>query len=96
MNKHFDKSTTYALPKKDIWILIGWFFLCFTGAIGSIANTAHGVGLAVGMLFGILNGAKASGKFPIIEMLKFSLLAVFFGLGTLSFEFFILPMITGN
>ncbi len=96
MNKQFDKNSTFALPKKDIWILIGWFFLCFTGAIGSIANTAHGVGLGVGMLFGILNGAKTSGEYPLGEMLKFSLIAVLFGAGTLSFEFFILPMITGH
>jgi GlpG protein len=95
MNKHFDENTTYALPKKDIWMLIGWFFLCFTGVFGPIANTAHGVGLAVGMLFGILSGSKSSGKFPVSEVLKFSVLAVVFGAGTLSFEFFILPMITG-
>jgi GlpG protein len=96
MNKRFDENTTYALPKNDILMLIGWFFLCFTGVFGSIANTAHGVGLAVGMLFGIFSGAKASGKFPTTDIIKFSSMAVFFGVGTISFEFFILPMITGN
>jgi GlpG protein len=31
-------------------ILIGWLFLCMTGAIGAIANIAHVVGLVVGMV----------------------------------------------
>lgn len=96
MNKHFDKETPFALPKRDIWMLIGWFFLCFTGAIGSIANTAHGVGLGIGMIFGILSGLKSSKSFEGLEVLKFSILAGFFGAGTLCFEFFILPMITGS
>lgn len=96
MNKRFDENTTYALPKNDILMLIGWFFLCFTGVFGSIANTAHGAGLAVGMIFGILSGVSASKKYPALLMLKFASLALFFGAGTLLFEFYIMPMITSN
>jgi GlpG protein len=33
--------------------MIVWFLLCFTGALGPIANAAHGVGLVVGMFFGL-------------------------------------------
>lgn len=33
--------------------MIVWFLLCFTGALGPIANAAHGVGLVVGMAFGL-------------------------------------------
>jgi GlpG protein len=31
-------------------ILLGWLFLCMTGAIGPIANIAHVVGLVIGMV----------------------------------------------
>lgn len=34
-----------------IWMVM-WFFLCLTGTMGAIANTAHGVGLVVGVAWG--------------------------------------------
>jgi GlpG protein len=34
-----------------VWMMI-WFFLGLTGLIGNIANTVHGVGLVVGMMWG--------------------------------------------
>lgn len=34
-----------------VW-MIGWFLLCTTGAVGPVANWAHGVGLAVGAFLG--------------------------------------------
>jgi GlpG protein len=33
-------------------IMLVWFFICFTGAVGPIANTAHASGLALGMALG--------------------------------------------
>lgn len=36
-----------------VLVMILWFFLCFTGLIGPVANAAHGVGLAIGMAFGL-------------------------------------------
>jgi len=39
-------------PTTVFW-LMGWFLLCMTGRVGPIANTAHTVGLAVGMILGI-------------------------------------------
>lgn len=34
-------------------LLMGiWFAVCMTGAVGPIANTAHGVGLVIGVAFG--------------------------------------------
>jgi len=33
-------------------IMLAWFFICFTGAVGRIANTAHGAGLVLGMALG--------------------------------------------
>ncbi len=40
----------YAIPKSDIGMMIGWYFLCLTGLLGPIANTAHGAGLVAGMV----------------------------------------------
>jgi hypothetical protein len=33
--------------------MLVWFILCAIGANGPVANTAHGVGLIVGMMFGL-------------------------------------------
>lgn len=96
MNKKFDESSTYSLPSRDVKIMIGWFFLCFTGVFGPIANTAHGIGLAIGMLFGIFSGSFSSKELRPKKVLLYCLISVIFGVGTLSFEHFILPMITGT
>ncbi len=46
-------SGLYLRPDVAFWML-GWFALCLTGAVGNVANWAHGVGLAAGALFGCL------------------------------------------
>jgi GlpG protein len=38
------------LPKRDIVLMVGWYFLCLTGLMGNIANVAHGVGLGIGLI----------------------------------------------
>jgi len=40
------------IPRDTIYIIIGWFFLCMTGYVGPVANTAHAAGLAAGYLIG--------------------------------------------
>ncbi len=49
-----------AHPEEHLWVnyntdvkMVVWFLLCFTGMLGPIANAAHGVGLVVGMIFGL-------------------------------------------
>ena len=42
-----------ALHPHTVFYMVAWFALCFTGWVGSIANTAHAVGLLIGMAFGI-------------------------------------------
>ena len=42
-----------ALHPHTVFYMVAWFALCFTGWVGSIANTAHAVGLVIGMAFGI-------------------------------------------
>lgn len=41
------------LPKSSVFVLLLWFFLCLFGVIPQIANTAHAVGLSLGMMAGI-------------------------------------------
>ena len=54
MKSRFDPVSGFFMPSNLVFLMIGWFFLCMTGMIGPVANTAHGVGLAGGMLFGYL------------------------------------------
>ncbi|MGZ3788680.1 MAG: rhomboid family intramembrane serine protease [Bacteriovorax sp.] len=71
----------YSLPRFDIGMMIGWFFLCLTGALGPIANTAHGTGLVAGIM------AAVGYKFTWSkERLKYFALALFFLIFTLAVE----------
>ncbi|MCP4913155.1 MAG: rhomboid family intramembrane serine protease [Oligoflexia bacterium] len=79
-----DKDFEYSLPKNDAMLMIFWFFLCFSGLIGNIANTAHGVGLGVGILWALFQ-AKATSYTTLI---KWSSMAIFFSLGTFLIEYF--------
>jgi GlpG protein len=51
----FDPRSGLYLHKTIVVWMIAWFVLCLTGVIGHVANTAHGVGLGVGMLWGYLS-----------------------------------------
>jgi len=48
----FDPTFGLELNPMVIQMMMLWFILCFTGAFGPIANTAHAVGLGVGALWG--------------------------------------------
>ena len=54
MRGKFDPSSGMFLTDQTILIMVGWYLLCLTGMIGSIANTAHTVGLVLGMGIGYL------------------------------------------
>lgn len=60
--KNLDPDFEYSLPARDITIMIGWLFLCLTGFLGPIANTAHAGGLFVGMLYALFKVQKSWGK----------------------------------
>ncbi len=68
------------LPKKDVIIIVGWYFLCLTGMIGPIANVAHGVGLGLGMIWGLFPLRPQQATY------KYIALAIFFGVGTYLIE----------
>ena len=52
MRSKFDPESGFFLHPNTVFLMIGWFFICMTGYVGSIANMAHGVGLGVGMILG--------------------------------------------
>jgi GlpG protein len=54
MKSWYDPRSTFVISPQTIAIIMGWFFLCFTGSLGSIANWAHAGGLVAGLLIGYL------------------------------------------
>tara|TARA_Y100000588_G_scaffold121086_2_gene132578 strand:- start:543 stop:1445 length:903 start_codon:yes stop_codon:yes gene_type:complete len=58
MKGRFDPGDGIGLPPTTIAIMIGWFFLCLVQIVPGVANTAHGVGLAIGALWGYLSAVK--------------------------------------
>jgi GlpG protein len=77
LNSDFD----FSLPKRDVWMMILWYFFCLTGLLGPIANTAHGMGLVTGMLVAIVMDFEFTR-----QRLKFFSLAVFFFIFTILVE----------
>jgi GlpG protein len=53
MRGRFDSSSAIRLNQSVVIMMIAWLVICMTGLVGSIANTAHVVGLLVGMAWGI-------------------------------------------
>jgi GlpG protein len=52
MKSRFDPGSGFYLDKQTVIMMVGWFFLCMTGALGHVANYAHGFGLGIGMIWG--------------------------------------------
>ena len=52
IKSRLDPASGFLMPPNTVFWMIGWFMLCLTGYIEHVANTAHGVGLAVGMVLG--------------------------------------------
>lgn len=75
----------FPLPKRDVTLMIGWLFLCLTGLVGPIANTAHAGGLFSGMLYALYRGNKEGISWGKVQ-LKYFLLAVGFLAVTLAIE----------
>jgi len=81
VHKMINTDFEFSLPRYDIIMMIGWFFLCLTGWLGPIANTAHGAGLVVG----ILTATSLGFKWDKVHLQFFSL-GVFFLIFTLAVE----------
>lgn len=59
MKGKFDPSSGLALHPHTVAMMLIWFVLCFVSIIPNIANYAHAVGLALGMLWGFLASMPA-------------------------------------
>lgn len=53
----FDPGSGLFLHPSTVTMMIIWFFVCLTGIL-PIANTAHGVGLGIGIAWGYLSSLK--------------------------------------
>ena len=62
MKSKFDPASGLFLEKQTVTWMIGWFFLCLTGAMGSVANYAHGIGLVTGMIWGFTSAKMRSAR----------------------------------
>ncbi len=56
--KH-DPASGLFLERNIVIFMIVWFFICLTGLVGNIANTAHGAGLLIGMAWGYISAINA-------------------------------------
>ncbi|WP_050785698.1 rhomboid family intramembrane serine protease [Pedosphaera parvula] len=53
-----DPGSGLYLHNSTVVMMIIWFFLCLSGMIGNIANTAHAVGLIMGISWGYLSSLR--------------------------------------
>jgi membrane associated rhomboid family serine protease len=51
----------FVLHRQTVALLLIWLVVCFTGAMGSVANTAHLVGFLSGGLVGVINAFQSGG-----------------------------------
>ena len=55
----FNPAAPIRLNPRIVQLMLIWFVVCLTGLVGPIANTAHGVGAAVGMAWGYISAQWA-------------------------------------
>jgi len=53
MHARYNPRLAYELDGRGASLMLVWFALCATGWMGPIANVAHAVGLATGLVFGL-------------------------------------------
>jgi len=51
----YDPSSGLFVHPQTVTLMVIWFFVCLVGLIGHVANTAHGVGFAVGIIWGFIS-----------------------------------------
>jgi GlpG protein len=54
----FDPGSGLFVHPTNVTLMIIWFFICFTGQMGDIANMAHAAGLVMGMAWGYLSSLR--------------------------------------
>jgi len=59
MQGRFNPASQLSLQPQTVTLMIVWFFVCLSGLVGSIANTAHAVGFGVGIAWGFLAARRS-------------------------------------
>lgn len=59
MKSKFDPGSGYFLPNQTVLMMIVWFCLCVAGVIPHVANWAHGAGLIIGIVWGLVSAKTA-------------------------------------
>lgn len=54
MKSRFDPAAGLFIGERDVFLMLVWFVVCFTGWVGPIANGAHAGGLVAGVSLGYL------------------------------------------
>jgi GlpG protein len=54
MKAKHDRNSGFVIDNQTVLVMIVWFFICFAGVIGNVANWAHAGGLATGMAIAYL------------------------------------------
>ena len=50
-----DPASGLYMEQINVVLMLVWFVVCLTGMVGPIANVVHGVGLAMGALWGYIS-----------------------------------------
>ncbi len=58
----YDRASGLHLDRQNVQWLLLWLVVCFTGAVGNVANAAHVAGLGIGMVWGGLSAFFAARK----------------------------------
>ncbi len=58
-----DPGSGLFLHPTTVWMMLIWYFLCWSGFVGNVANIAHTVGLVMGMAWGWVSSWRYKGKF---------------------------------
>jgi len=58
MRRKCDFTFSYYLHPYVVWWMLGWLVVCWIGWVAQVANTAHIVGLAAGILIGYWPGIQ--------------------------------------
>jgi membrane associated rhomboid family serine protease len=61
LHGRFHPSPYFQLQKQTIGLMLVWLVICFTGAVGPVANWAHLFGFLSGAILGFVNAMMAGG-----------------------------------
>ena len=56
----YDSASGLFVHPQTVVMMIIWFVLCLAGIMGNVANTAHGVGFAIGIIWGFVSARIAT------------------------------------